>query len=429
MNFVKYKKDKDMQKQNINFEKLKTIQQIREIKSNLINCKNQHNNMINKIYHLVRKSKFTDIYLGDYIDDILDKCLYSHCDPVEKKYMSEFLKINGLISNYVNIKKELFNTDKEYYENKLMDLFNSEEARENKNLKDVFEDILFNFSKLNSIKEEFSDDSDKLKSPFYKAKKYGAENLKLKIKLSLLKDSNLRLQKILEKEKKKNKDLENNKLDNSIININNKQKIRINILNTKLKLNLKNINSSNNKEKEYSSFNSFSSIDSSNRKKDCKIKKYVLKKSRSNFYTTELKSPIFQTYYTNNGFKKSLSHSKSKIFDKNNENLNEKIFLNQAINYMKALIEKENKNIRELNEMKTDVIKSNSGIKYFLSKSIQDLRYDIDELNYKIKKNKNHDYKGELKENEKRLLISTYIYDNCLNGNNKVKTLFQNQKK
>ena len=429
MNFVKYKKDKDIQKQNENIEKIKTIQQIKEIKTNLVNCKKEHNNMINKIVHLVRKSKFLDKFLGDYIDDLLDNCLYFHCDPIEKKYMLEFLKINGLISNYINIKKQLFNADKEYYEDKLMDLFNSEEARENKNLKDVFEDIQFNFSKVNSIKEEFHDNTNKLKSPFYKIKKYDSENFQLKIKLSLLKDYNIQLQKILQKEKIKNKDLENNKTDNDIKNINNKRKMRKNILNAKLKLHLNNININNNKEQAYNSFNSFSSIDSNNLKNQSKIKKHILKKSRSNFYTTGLKEPTLQTNCTNKSLKKVLSHSRFKFLNKNNQNLKEKIFLHRSINYMKTLIEDENKNIQKLNEMKTDEIKTNSRIKYFLSKSIQDFRYDIVELNYKINKNKKDDLRDELKENEKQLLISTYIYDNCLNGNNKVKTVFQINKK
>ena len=92
--------------------------------------------------------------------------------------------------------------------------------------------------------------------------------------------------------------------------------------------------------------------------------------------------------------------------------------------YLCDLISQQKKIIKDLNDKKTEEMRSKNQIKTFIINCIEDLNIEIFEQKEKIKENK---AKEEiLKQYENLLYILTYIYDNCFSGiKNKVKKLIR----
>ena len=92
--------------------------------------------------------------------------------------------------------------------------------------------------------------------------------------------------------------------------------------------------------------------------------------------------------------------------------------------YLCDLISQQKKIIKDLNDRKTEEMRSKNQIKTFIINCIEDLNIEIFEQKEKIKENK---AKEEiLKQYENLLYILTYIYDNCFSGiKNKVKKLIR----
>ena len=116
--------------------------------------------------------------------------------------------------------------------------------------------------------------------------------------------------------------------------------------------------------------------------------------------------------------------------DMKNRNDNETLYLNDIFNFLKEKIKNNNNNIFILKKRIANEIKIQIWVKDFISKSIRDFIYDIDDINKKIihndkLKENNKDLKILLKEKEKCLVFCIYFHDNCLKNNNKIKYIFK----
>jgi hypothetical protein len=153
----------------------------------------------------------------------------------------------------------------------------------------------------------------------------------------------------------------------------------------------------------------------------------------------DLKSTNINTFTSNNSNNKNMTLSErsvksnkkqnnskilkrkttySTLYKKNVENKNEMHILND---YIYDLIREQRQIIKNLNNKKSEEMRSICQIKFVLSKCINDLNSEVYENNnydnINISNNVNNTNISESKkEKEKLLYILTYIYDNCFNG-------------
>ena len=94
---------------------------------------------------------------------------------------------------------------------------------------------------------------------------------------------------------------------------------------------------------------------------------------------------------------------------------------------MKQKNAEKNKIIRNIRLNISDEIKMLIWVKNFISKLINEIRNDIDDIKYYLTNDENNeDLKNELNKNEKLLFFCVYFYDNCIKGSNNTKYFFDN---
>jgi len=119
----------------------------------------------------------------------------------------------------------------------------------------------------------------------------------------------------------------------------------------------------------------------------------------------------------------------STLYKKNDENKNEMHILND---YIYDLIREQRQIIKNLNNKKSEEMRSIYQIKFVLSKCINDLNSEVYEKSNDSNDNINNssninsaNITESKKEKENLLYILTYIYDNCFNGiNNNMESIF-----
>ena len=216
------------------------------------------------------------------------------------------------------------------------------------------------------------------------------------------------------------------------------QYLNINYLNTKFGINNNNNNCLTSKNKYNKKLDNhkilklkhcFSSNKILNKKNLTIQTNFTLKTSNKSFSKSNSNARLFSA-------NSSKSREMNEIFDINpkNDDNEEKIYIITIFNYLRDNIELNNNYALILKKKIADEIKNLIWVKDLINKSIRELRYDIDDINKNIDRNKklNIDYnKLELKkkENEKCLFFCTYFHDNCLNGNNKIKYLLKDKTK
>lgn len=223
---------------------------------------------------------------------------------------------------------------------------------------------------------------------------------------------------------------------------------------------LKNVSKYNNKS--YTIKKHFFSYDSKTTKNNIKSQKTKLIRNLSTNKISNVNNLVIQTNFANSPIstliKKTMhksatttslfsaenkfhnrknfgSNKKAKIKDDNNnyKDNDEKKYLMAIVDYIKAQTEIKNDCVTMINTFISDEIQTMMWVKDFFAKLIRDLRYDIYDINMTINYNSkinvdNKDLEIELKKNEKLLNISSFIYDNCLKGNNKTNYILNESK-
>ena len=89
-------------------------------------------------------------------------------------------------------------------------------------------------------------------------------------------------------------------------------------------------------------------------------------------------------------------------------------------------LEKNNK-IRKMRLLISDELKMLIWIKNLISKLINEIRTDIDDIKYYLTNDKNNEQlTNELKKKKKLLFFCVYFYDNCIKGSNNTKYFIDN---
>ena len=144
-------------------------------------------------------------------------------------------------------------------------------------------------------------------------------------------------------------------------------------------------------------------------------------------------SNFHSSYNSNNNSNSKIQFIYNNNKDDEKDDSNEKKYLMSIVDYLKEQIEMNNDCTMIINALISEEIKTMIWVKDFIEKSIRDLRYDINDLNVNIKHNKkinakNKNLEIELKKNENLLFFCTFVYDNCLKGNNKTTYILNDNK-
>ena len=165
------------------------------------------------------------------------------------------------------------------------------------------------------------------------------------------------------------------------------------------------------KDLKSTNINTFTSMNSNNKNMTLSERSLKSKKQRN---TSKIMN--HKTTYTN-------------LYKKNVENKNEMHILND---YIYDLIREQRQIIKNLNNKKSEEMRSIYQIKFLLSQCINDINSEVYENNNVSNDNVNNssniisvNITESKKEKENLLYILTYIYDNCFNGiNNNMESIF-----
>ena len=399
-------------------------------------CKTEMTSIKNKISDEYRKTSITKDSLNEYVFHIISLIFNKNNYPKEKEALKISRQIIYLLEKYQEEKNRLFMNDKEILEDKMAILIEKEDKREKELLNKSFERIDLGIKYYNKIKDDLYINNIKKENIRELSDKFGKlveENRKLQLDLKLRKIENEKILQIYNKEIKENLKLKklseesNNKLFTTRL-ISNGNRYDIFNNSKRKKINLK----IDIKSPTYSTSNTINQDKKCLSQGNFNNKKMINKKLTFNFTNKYLNKFLIKKKYLtiktdkDNNIRKRLKRvfSANSLTDKNiriTNKTNEEIYLKNVIDFLKQKNIEKNHHINKLRLFISDEIKSLIWVKNFISKLINEIRIDIDNIKYYLSNDENNqDLKKELQKNEKLLFFCVYFYDNCFKGNNRV---------
>ena len=399
-------------------------------------CKTEIKSLKNKISLEFRQTTITKDVLNEYIFHIISLVFNRNYLPKEREMIEESRQIINLLQKYQDEKSNLLLNDKEMFEDKVMKLMEEEDKREKDLINFGFEKIDFGIKYFNKVKDDFflnNGNKVDIRGLSDKFEKLKEENRKLNLDFKLIKISYEKMLQMYNKEmkeylklKKLTEEIDNKLFTTRLISTGNRYDIFNNSRTKKIKLNIDIKNPT------------FSTSHTINQEKKClshqnlNNKKIINAKLTLNYNTNSnlnkyLKKKKNLTIKTDIDCirKKSIKRvfSANSLINKNVLNTNEakkEINLKNVIDYLKQKNIENNKFIKKMGLLISDELKTLIWVKNFISKLINEIRYDIDDIKYYLSNDENNKYlHNELQKNEKLLFFCVYFYDNCIKGNNK----------
>ena len=402
-------------------------------------CKTEKRLIKNKISEEYKITTITKDLLNEYVAHILSLIFNKNNYPKEKDAIRISRNIIDLLQKYQDEKAKLFIEEKEKIEEIMAVSIEKEDKREIDMIESGFQRIDSNIKYFNKLKDDFFNKDAKnvsIRQLSDKFSKLVEENRKVKLDFKMVKITYEKILKIYKKEidnyiklKKHFENLSGDLFTTRIISTGNRFDIfnSINNISSKtvnLNINIKNptysTSSTINQEKKCLSQQNFIKKKIINKKlalnKNFKKKKYLTIKTDNDFNT---KKPIKRIFSANSLTNKNIIQNRNKT--------NEEIYLKNVIDYLKQRNFEKNKYIKKLRLSISDELKTLIWVKNFISKLINELRYDIDDIKYYISNDENNkQLQKELRHNEKLLFFCIYFYDNCINGSYKTKYYINN---
>ena len=385
-----------------------------------------------------RKTFLTKDTLIEYLAHIISLIFNKNNYPKEKEAIIISREITNLLQHYQDEKNKLFINEKEKFEDQIVQFIQIEDKRENNLIKEGFKKIDLNIKFFNKIKDEFFSTNDKkesIRELSDKFEKLLEDNRKCKLDLKMIKIIHEKIKQIYNREKNINfklkKDIDNsnnNLFTTRIISNGNRYDIFNKVNSKKLNLNIHinnptySTSNSDNKDKKCLSQENWYKKSNKNKKLSRNINYKCMNKFRTKNYLTIKTNEDFNTH-------KQIKRvfSTNTLMNTNTKKINkteEEIYLISVINYLKQKNLEKNNNIRKIKLFISDELKTLVWVKNFISKLINEIRYDIDDIKYYLSNDENNKLlQDKLKDNEKLLFFCVYFYDNCIRGN-KTSTYF-----
>ena len=390
----------------------------------------------NKMGEEYRKTFLTKDVLVEYLAHVISLIFNKNNYPKEKEAIQKSREIMHLLEKYQEEKNQLFIIEKEKLEEQIVQLIEIEDKREKNLIKEGFKKIDLSIKFFNKLKDEFfkpNENKETISELSDKFERLMEENRKLKLDLKMIKIVYEKMKEVYDREMDKNLMLKkyfenpnNNKLFTTrIISDGNRYDVFNKLNSKKKKLNINIINPtystsiSINKDKKC--------LSQENWHKKRNIKKKLTSYSNYRNHMNNFKTKNYLSIKTDNDFSsykqikrvfsaKTLTNKISKNANKTKE----EIYLNDVIDYLKQKNFEKNNIIRKIRLSISDELKTLIWVKNFISKLINELRYDIDDIKYYLSNDKNNKIlQAKLNYNEKLLFFCVYFYDNCIKGNKK----------
>ena len=406
-------------------QKLKENTKIKMLKKNKLVIKNQINNLSSKKLKLFNHFDLTNNNLLHYIAELNYKINKKIFKPDIVKKEEDIIDYNRnnlkTLSKFKEFHKNKLIDDKYKVENKTNEYFKKEEEREINIIKEhIIKDNIV-YQELNEAKNDLSLITNKFRKQILKTENNENCGKDLKLKLDIIKNINMELSNILNKEKEiqnklKEMDVENKKEKKCYSH---RAKNIFNSPDKAYNIGLNNIN-------EFKDINKYP-----NTPRNPKIKKISFKKDIDNLTLENNKSSY--KYIITNSSKKTLSRNNyiSTTIGNSSEKNKYKIshaFLSQddkneknELNEFRMLIENEIKqkenNIKSINILINEEFQMQYYIKILCIKCIEELKKDIKTFNDKkiyLNQNNKNIINGQINETENKLNIFNYILDKCL---------------
>ena len=481
-------------------KKIKIQELTKKIEEKQKDIHKEHNKIYEQRLDKLRHNALTNNQLSQYIAD-LNFRLYSLPEKEKPLQDSElyliqlYTEIISLLEKFQTIKSEKFLTDKKELEDKIMEQSLEEQKKELSYLSRQEKYEKYIYDKLIEAQNGLIDICQKYRTQVHLCEEYEINSLKLRSELDICIDTNKKLNQIANKLRKIEKELKKklNQIDNikvfepiyssknieynndikfqeikSIKNDNkNYYKIDINRPKSSIKLNKnksalildKNSLIGNNKENKskikLSTNNLFKlgTIPKNFRPYSRKFipNRITYKRTFSRKISDLGKTDKYQslsgytTNYLTNTRNKSMIELKEKA--NNNEIIYDRNYLKLISDFLTDNINKIRKEIKLKTKYTAEEIRSRYQLKYMISKIIEDIETDLENIkkekdydlnNYydnlfgiqdiqekkDMKKLENILYEKKKESSGLQLYILTFIFDNCFNGINNIKSIF-----
>ena len=389
-----------------------------------------------KISEEYKITTITKDVLNEYVAHLISLIFNKNNYPKEKDAIKLSRNIINLLQKYQDEKAKLFIEEKEKIEDIMAISAEEEDKKQIDMIESGFQRIDSRIKYFNKLKDDFFNKDAKNESIRQLSDKFSKlveENRKVKLDLKLVKVAYEKILKIYKKEMdnyrkliKRCENINNNLFTTRIISIGNRYDIFNNLSSKEINLNINiknqtySTSSTINQDKKCLSQENYRKKKIINKKlslnRNYKKKNYLTIKTDNDFNT---KKPIKRVFSANSLTNKNIIQNSNKT--------KEEIYLKNIIDYLKLRNIEKNKYIKKLRLSISDELKTLIWIKNFISKLINELRYDIDDIKYYISNDENNkQLQNELRHNEKLLFFCIYFYDKCINGTNKTKYFINN---